>query len=269
MIRPFTLLAAALAAGSGYYLYQAKHHTKLLDDKIAAVEHKTAEAEARIAVLRAEWALENSPSRLADLAARYLLLTPMQPSQAVSMADLASRLPPPATPDANPPVVAEPDLAVVAGLQEPALYASVSYFLPTERERRAPVLPLAVASVPAAVSDAPHSSPAPAERSLPVADAATPAAALPPPAPPERVAAPATPALVARTSRPAAPAPAALAETAARETLAPKAMVRPVTLEAARERPPLARPHAASVLTSALGGAYPNLPPPAPLAGSH
>lgn len=272
MIRPFTLLAAALAVGSGYYLYQAKHRTKLLDDKIAAVEHKTASAESRIAVLRAEWALENSPSRLADLAARYLLLTPMLPSQAVSMADLASRLPAPAAPGATPPALADPDIAVLAGLQEPALFASLSYFLPAHSEPHAPELPLAVTVAATPTRSTPQPGAASAEQTRPpaVAEAAA-AAAAPhsPAAPPERAATPPEPALVARTSGPAAHGPVTAAESAPRQTLAPRAAVRPVALEAARERPPQAPPRAVRVLTSALGGAYPSLPPPAPLSGSH
>ncbi|MGH7121984.1 MAG: cell division protein FtsL [Acetobacteraceae bacterium] len=272
MIRPFTLLAAALAVGSGYYLYQAKHRTKLLDDKIAAVEHRTASAVSRIAVLHAEWALENSPSRLADLAARYLLLTPMQPNQAVSMADLASRLPPPAVPGATPPALAEPDLAVLAGMEEPALYASVRYFLSAHGERHSPALPLAVAVAATAPPATAQSTPDPVDRARPLAVAEAPTVAFPHPSspvPPAQASSPPGPALVARASSAAAHGALTAAESAPRQTLSSRAPVRPVVLEAAPERQPLGRPRAAPVLTSALGGAYPSLPPPAPLSGSH
>ncbi len=237
MIRPFTLLTAALAVGSGYYLYQAKHRTRLLDDEVEAVAQQTAAAETRIAVLRAEWALENAPTRLADLASRYLLLAPMQPDQAVSMTDLASHLPPPSAPGAAPPPVAEPDLPLLAGLPEPGIYAGLDDFTRAGSETPPASSPLAVAAVPAP-SFPPFST------------------ALPGSAPTTR---PGTATTLSPASAPA-PAPA--------QTLPPQS-VRAGHFGAAPERLALPRLRPAPVLTSALGGAYPDLPPPAPLSGSH
>jgi hypothetical protein len=100
MIRPFTCLCLAAACGSGLYLYSEKHRTALLDRQIASVVHETEAARQRTGLLRAEWALLNEPGRLQEMADRYLALKPMAPTQFVQLADLASRLPPPAPPGA-------------------------------------------------------------------------------------------------------------------------------------------------------------------------
>ena len=264
MIRPFTLLTAALAIGSGYYLYQAKHRTRLLDDQITSVEQKTEAAETRIAVLRAEWALENSPSRLADLASRYLLLVPMQPSQAVSMADLASHLPPPAQPGATPPAVTNPDLPLIAGLPQTALYASLDFFAGPSVEAHPSSSPLAIALAPADSSSQPPAAPeAVASPARPTSVADLSAAAVPEPVPAAVVPEPAR-----STPAPPKPAlPAALSGPAPAQTPPPR-LTRPALIAAAPERLAPSRFQPAPVLTSALGGAYPNLPPPAPLSGS-
>ncbi|HWA81058.1 MAG TPA: hypothetical protein VG848_12195, partial [Acetobacteraceae bacterium] len=159
MIRPATILTALLAAGSGLYLYQAKHRTAVLDGEIASVENDIQATETRISLLQAEWALENSPIRLADLAGRYLSLQPMKPTQAVTFADLPSRLPPPAPPGtepAPPAGVAAPTLPVLAALPALAVFASLEMIESSpppsaaEPASSAPAAP-AAAAVPASV----------------------------------------------------------------------------------------------------------------------
>jgi len=97
MIRPFTCLCLAAACGSGLYLYSEKHRTVMLDRTIAGVIHGTEAARARTGLLRAEWALLNEPTRLQDMADKYLALKPMAPTQFVPIADLPNHLPPPET----------------------------------------------------------------------------------------------------------------------------------------------------------------------------
>jgi hypothetical protein len=95
MIRPLSLICIALAAGSGLYLYQAKHHGRMLDKQIRDVREQTEATRARIEVLRAEYTLLNDPNRLAELVAANLpALKPTQPAQWTSMAELDKRLPP-------------------------------------------------------------------------------------------------------------------------------------------------------------------------------
>ncbi len=270
MIRPLTLLTAALAIGSGFYLYQAKHRTKLLDQRITLVEQEISTAHNRIAVLRAEWALENAPSRLADLAARYLVLEPMKPSQAVSMANLAARLPPPGSP---PPGLTVPELPRLANFPALALFASLDLFAPT--------------SAPAPPSAPVPPTPATVAAASPVQAASTPSLPAPPPAPLPTTPRSTAPSALAALSLPAAPPTAPVPPGAHLPTPAPfripiakRLSPAAAGLAAPAHQPPAALPAAPRstpppatrplpVLTSALGGSYPDLPPPAPLSGSH
>ncbi|MGH7067121.1 MAG: cell division protein FtsL [Acetobacteraceae bacterium] len=248
MIRPFTFITAVLALGSGFYLYQAKHRTALLDARISAVEQTTARAESRIVVLRAEWALENAPSRLADLAAHYLLLVPMAPAQAVSLGNLASRLPPPGEPGWGSPAISEPDLVASVNQWLLSRYASLDYFSGPPAPTAAPSAAVAqVAALPpaAVTADVGHPPPPPVTTAI-------------------QYRAPAAPDSLARLSPPTESTPA--------PRPAPR-VVQPALVAAAPSPPaPLrthATPGATPILTSSLGGVYPALPPPAPLSGSH
>lgn len=98
MMRPFTCLCLVAAFGSGLYLYSEKHRAEMLDRKIARVMHETEAARQRIGLLRADWALLNDPTRLADMSDKYLALKPMAPGQFVQLADLSNRLPAPQVP---------------------------------------------------------------------------------------------------------------------------------------------------------------------------
>jgi hypothetical protein len=130
MIRPLTCITLLMAACSGLYLYQTKARTLGVDHEIARTL-KTADATwQRASVLRAEYALLNDPSRLADLATQYLAtLQTTAPGQFSTWADLDKRLPPvgppptppDATPDVTAPVAAAPnaDNAEVAHLEQP------------------------------------------------------------------------------------------------------------------------------------------------------
>ncbi len=55
----------------------------------------TRQDEEAIRVLKAQWALEADPSRIASLAAKFTGLQPMRPVQLVTMASLATELPAP------------------------------------------------------------------------------------------------------------------------------------------------------------------------------
>ncbi len=114
MIRPITCLAMLAAAGSGLYLYQAKHQAFVLDSQIAKVSGETAKLREHIAVLRAEYALLNDPSRLQDLASAHLPgLAPLAPGQFTTLAQLDQRLPPVGAPAPS----AAPNSSVPAGVK--------------------------------------------------------------------------------------------------------------------------------------------------------
>jgi hypothetical protein len=96
VIRPVTLVTGLLMLGSGAWLFVVKHRAGTLDHKIGGVTAQIRSSEQRIRVLRAEWALETDPNRLARLAAMFMpQLKPMKPDQLVSWQQLADVLPPP------------------------------------------------------------------------------------------------------------------------------------------------------------------------------
>jgi len=98
MIRPFTILCALLAGGSGMFLYTKKHETTVLDQHITAVVQKTERVRSQTAMLRTQWALLNQPDRLSALSTRFLgQLHPMAPTQYVRLANMIDALPAPST----------------------------------------------------------------------------------------------------------------------------------------------------------------------------
>ena len=138
MIRPLTFICLMAAFGSGLYLYSEKHKAILLDREIGRTIHGTEAARARTSMLREEWAMLNDPSRLQDMADKYLALKTMAPGQFVQLADLSTRLPAPvapapagatddnaadetaAAPEAPAPETPVPDMpAVVAKIEPP------------------------------------------------------------------------------------------------------------------------------------------------------
>ena len=93
IVRPFTFLTALLFALSGAYLFVVKHQSQSLEAQLELSAGATRQDEEAIRVLRAQWALEADPSRIASLAAQFTGLQPMKPVQLVTLASLASELP--------------------------------------------------------------------------------------------------------------------------------------------------------------------------------
>jgi hypothetical protein len=157
MIRPFTLIAMLLAAGSGAYLFAVKHRAQVLDDQLAAVAEQSRQDGQRIRVLQAQWALEIDPTRLGQLAAQFTDLQPMKPAQLVTVAALQASLPPAgsAAPGSNP-AGDTPQLDLQPGAGLPVASATPVLPLPPEpapaaSSTSAPALLASAASPPAAV----------------------------------------------------------------------------------------------------------------------
>jgi hypothetical protein len=173
MIKPITCLTLLFAAGSGLYLYTAKHKVELLDREIARLERTAQDSRARAGLLHAQYDLLGDPDRLRELATQVLTLQPTAPGQFTTMAELDRRLPPPGP---LPAVVALPAAPAPAA---PALAAPAPEAAPVE-ERPAekvidkiaekPAAPPAPRPAPRAPSSIPGPSPAPA----PVMASATP-----------------------------------------------------------------------------------------------
>ena len=92
MIRPFTCLCLLVAAGSGLYLYSAKHDAQMLDREITRLSKQAQDSRSRAALMRAEYDRLGDPDRLRELASLVLALQPTDPAQFTAMADLDKRL---------------------------------------------------------------------------------------------------------------------------------------------------------------------------------
>ncbi len=201
MIRPFTCICLALAAGSGLYLYQVKQRAFTLDAELRSTFNDIDMARDKTRMLRADWALMNDPERLQTLASQYLTLQPMAPSQLMTLEQLAASLPPPvppqSTPAVSPPAQSTPAAAPHQAMPVPG---------PAEGQpmaSAAPASPAVVSSGPAVAmlqpgSADPASAPAAAAPATAVAsDAAGPGGAAAEASPAAVTPAAATPAPVA------------------------------------------------------------------------
>ena len=225
MIRPFTFLCMLLAGAAGLYLYQVKHRTRMLELAIEHTVHEADAARARTALLRAESAVQNDPTRLASLAAQYLTLKPIDPKQFVQMTDIGHHLPAIPVPEAAP-ATAEP-----AEDEAPAVLSEAD-----------------VAPAPAPAPPAPQ-----------VAAVAPPAPAAPPPHPAllaSRLPAP-------ERHDPPPPRPSPLMRRLPPPLLSTPVRFNPYGGGYAAAAPRTELPMTG--VASALGGARPGLPPPVPM----
>jgi hypothetical protein len=174
MIRPVTCVCLLMAAGSGLYLYQAKHQAQLLDREITRTMTEVGRLRQRINVLRADYQLEQDPQTLAELTQQYLDgLKPTDPGQFTTWTELAKLLPPippPPAPDAPPPA--------------PAAEVAASEAVPAERlELPRQVVVAAPAHAEAAKTELTQARPTTTRSSVrPVGTATWPALAATPPA---------------------------------------------------------------------------------------
>jgi hypothetical protein len=152
MIRPLTCLCLAAAFASGLYLYSEKHRAEMLDRKIGGVVMAAQAARARTMELQTEWAMLNEPSRLQDIASKYLpQLQPLSPGQFVQSAELTNRLPAPEAPQpdtvvdeevsapvpvAGDPVPPQADLPPIEPAPRPISHAPAKMLAKTDSKPR-------------------------------------------------------------------------------------------------------------------------------------
>jgi len=105
MIRPTMLLISLLAVSLGVTLFVVKYQVQDLEQQLTDLNRAITEDRQAIHVLKAEWSHLNEPTRLKDLAERYLGLEAVKSRQIGTAADLMPRIPeiPPAPP--APPAV--------------------------------------------------------------------------------------------------------------------------------------------------------------------
>jgi hypothetical protein len=117
MIRSVNIVLSVIAIAAGAWMFAVKHDTEALERKIAAVNQKIQLTQQKLVVLRATWAQENDPNRLAKLSQQFLPnLKPMAPDQLVSWQQLAAALPPAGS---TPPGTAAPAPALLADNAQP------------------------------------------------------------------------------------------------------------------------------------------------------
>ena len=136
MIGRTTLLWLALAAAVVFGLFHVKYEVAALEEELNRLNIATLREQNQIHVLEAEWSYLNRPSRLEELAERYLTLKPLGPHQLTTVSALPIRpmrdntpaviakiVPPrkPATlarqPAASPPSATAPSVNATAAAQ--------------------------------------------------------------------------------------------------------------------------------------------------------
>lgn len=119
MIRSLNIVLGVITIAAGAWMFTVKHNTEALEHKIAAVNQKIQRAQQKLVVLRATWAQENDPNRLAKLSHQFLpRLKPMAPNQLVSWQQLSVALPPAGS---APPDQAAPTPDLLANNAHPVL----------------------------------------------------------------------------------------------------------------------------------------------------
>ena len=91
MIRPSTVLWTLCVMLVGYALFQVKYEVMAQEDELAHLNRRIAESREAVRVLDAEWSFLTQPTRLADLAHRYLTLVPIGTAQLGSIAAIPLR----------------------------------------------------------------------------------------------------------------------------------------------------------------------------------
>ncbi|HZT52145.1 MAG TPA: hypothetical protein VFA22_09430 [Stellaceae bacterium] len=107
MIRPSTVLWASAVILVGYAMFQVKYEVMQQEEQLARLNQKIADSREAIRVLNAEWSFLTQPTRLGELAKRYLNLVPIGSAQlgsieAIPMRDAAQAAAP--APAAPPPL---------------------------------------------------------------------------------------------------------------------------------------------------------------------
>ena len=86
-----TFLWLTLAIVVGFGLFHVKYQVQDLEEELARLNAAILKEQQQIHVLRAEWSYLNTPSRLEELAARYLDLGPVETAQIGSVSSLPWR----------------------------------------------------------------------------------------------------------------------------------------------------------------------------------
>jgi cell division protein FtsL len=108
MMRLANIALVLTVLGSAFVLYTLEHATRAAERRLAQIESDIGAEEESIKLLKAEWSNLTRPERLQKLAEERLGLKPILPTQMVSTAELAQRVPekplPPVVPNSADPI---------------------------------------------------------------------------------------------------------------------------------------------------------------------
>ena len=91
MLKPSTVVWAALAIAAGGGLFLMKYDVRALEGRLVSLDGEIARNHQAIHVLKAEWAYLNKPERLAALAERHLDLVPLAADQIIPLEAIPRR----------------------------------------------------------------------------------------------------------------------------------------------------------------------------------
>jgi hypothetical protein len=91
MFRRTTLIWLLVTSALGFGLYQIKYEVQSQEEQLARINKQILDNEEAIQVLSAEWSYLNRPDRLAEMARRYLEMSPLAPAQFTQLGLLPDR----------------------------------------------------------------------------------------------------------------------------------------------------------------------------------
>jgi hypothetical protein len=108
VIRPGTVVWFCIVVAVGYAMFQVKYEVMQQEQTLAGINKQIADDRDQIRVLDAEWSYLTRPSRIEQLAGRFLHLSDMSAAQIVPIGDLPLRAPAPAAALATQPKTGTP-----------------------------------------------------------------------------------------------------------------------------------------------------------------
>ncbi|HEV8013930.1 MAG TPA: hypothetical protein VGP48_00275 [Stellaceae bacterium] len=120
VIRPGTVIWFCAVVAVGYAMFQVKYEVMQQEQTLAGLNKQIADGREQIRVLDAEWSYLTRPSRIEQLAGRFLHLSTMSSAQIVDLAAVPERADPTATTHAADPTPrTSPRIAAVIGKHAP------------------------------------------------------------------------------------------------------------------------------------------------------
>jgi cell division protein FtsL len=121
VVRPGTIIWFCIVVAVGYAMFQVKYEVMQQEQTLAGINKQIAGDREQIRVLDAEWSYLTRPTRIEQLAGRFLHLSTLSSAQIVDLAAVPERSDAAAQPGASdpPPPRKSPRTAAVVGKPAP------------------------------------------------------------------------------------------------------------------------------------------------------